>query len=135
MYVCAIRIINFNFAFKIKNDKSEVNIMRKIILITLCVLLIVTNFTPIFAINSTDTDTPSMLSWVAFIVWVISSFFVWSIYHKMFQVYYFRMQGCVTELFICGFIGLVIAGVVIKYPYISIPLIILGLFIKRKKQS
>lgn len=107
--------------------------MRKIILIALCILLIVTNFLPAFAINSTDTDTPSMQSWVAFIVWIISSFLVWSVYHKIFEVYYFRAQGCVTELLICGFIGLIIAGIVIKFPYISIPIIIFILFFKKKQ--
>jgi len=47
------------------------------------------------------------------------------IYHKMFDVYYFGSKGCVTEIMVGGLIGVILAFLITKFWYISIPVAIL----------
>jgi len=56
----------------------------------------------------------NITAWGAIILWIICATVVWVIYHKIFQVYYFNLgKGCATEIFICLFIGGILAGLIV----------------------
>lgn len=69
-------------------------------------------------------------------VWILCSFALWYIYHKLFDVYYTDVtMGCGKEIVISGFFGVFLTALIIYYWYISllvIALLILAIFKKRR---
>lgn len=69
------------------------------------------------------------------ILGIVYAIICWIIYHKLFYVVYFDLgNGCLKEIIICGFTGLVLAALTIVFWYISIPIIILFLIALFKKK-
>lgn len=69
------------------------------------------------------------------IIWLICSLAVWVIYHKLFNVWYFDFAGgCFKELITCGFIGAILAAIIVAFWFISIPIVIIFLIIFFKKK-
>lgn len=54
-------------------------------------------------------------AWIAFIIWMVSAFLVWRLYHKIFRVHYFNLgQALAKEAFFSLLIGGIIAGIIVK---------------------
>lgn len=71
---------------------------------------------------------------VAGIIWIACSFAVWIIYHRLFSVVYFDVaNGCLKEIIISGIIGAILAGLILLYWYIAVPLVIFVIIALLKK--
>ena len=69
-------------------------------------------------------------------IWILCSFALWYIYHKLFVVFYTDVtMGCCREIVISGFFGIFLTALIFYYWYIS--LLIIGLlifaFLKNKR--
>lgn len=69
------------------------------------------------------------------ILWLLCSGAVFLIYHKLFNVVYLDLaNGCFKELIVCAIIGAVLAGLIMSFWYISIPVAILAIIAIAKKR-
>jgi hypothetical protein len=68
------------------------------------------------------------------ILWFLCSIAVWIIYHKLFNVMYFDLfNGCLTEFITSGFLGAIIAAMIIRFWWVTIVIfILLGIAISKK---
>ena len=65
---------------------------------------------------------------------IISAFFVWVLYHKIFAVIYFDLsKGCIAEVIVSILGGIVIAYLIFNYWFIAVPLILLMIYSIAKK--
>ena len=56
---------------------------------------------------------------------IISAIFVWLAYHKIFSVVYFDLsKGCITEIIVSLFGGIIVAYLIMNYWFIAVPIII-----------
>lgn len=63
------------------------------------------------------------------IVVIISTIFVWLVYHKIFGVVYFDLsRGCITEIIISLIGGIIVAYLIMNYWFIVVPIIILIIY-------
>lgn len=46
------------------------------------------------------------------ILTLIAAFFVWKVYHNLFNVAYFGFNSIIKELFVCWIIGVIIVGAI-----------------------
>ena len=69
-------------------------------------------------------------------VWILCSFALWYIYHKLFVVYYTNVaMGCGKEIVISGFFGVILASIIFAYWYISIPIVLLFIIAVCKRKN
>ncbi|MBM6723280.1 hypothetical protein [Pseudoflavonifractor phocaeensis] len=82
------------------------------------------------------TQDLSAASVFASILVVLCTIAVWYIYHKLFDVIYFNFsKACCAELLGCFLVGAILAGLIIKFWYISILVIVaLVIALGKKKQ-
>ena len=60
------------------------------------------------------------------VLWFICSVIIWIIYHKLFNVVYFDLfNGCLKEFIVAGFLGAIIAAIIICYWPIAVVVIAL----------
>ena len=68
------------------------------------------------------------------IAWLVCTVVILTLYHSIFKVYYFSVQGCLTEIVVCGFIGLVVSlfglAIIIEHWKIIIGVVIVFIVLK-----
>ena len=70
------------------------------------------------------------------ILWIACSAASFYIYHKLFDVIYLNLtDGCLKEIIGCAIVGAIIAALIVKFWYVSIPLVILLIIAFTKKKS
>lgn len=69
-------------------------------------------------------------------VWILCSFALWYIYHKLFVVFYTDVtMGCGKEIVVSGFLGIFLTALIFYYWYISFLIIALLIFAFLKKRN
>lgn len=67
-------------------------------------------------------------------VWILCSFTLWYIYHKLFDVFYMDVtMGCLKEIVVSGFLGMFLTMLIFYYWYISLLIIALLILALLKK--
>lgn len=72
------------------------------------------------------------------IVWVICTIVCFIVYHKIFTVYYFDSvsDGILKELVSCGFVSIILTGLILKLWYVAVVIfIIAGIIFSKKAES
>lgn len=72
---------------------------------------------------------------VTLILTIIGTIVVWYFYHEIFDVYYYGARGCATELFWCFVGGCLLAGLLLKFWYIAVLIIVIAIAILILKQQ
>lgn len=82
------------------------------------------------------TQDLSAASVFASILVVLCTIAVWYIYHKLFDVIYFNFsKACCAELLGCFLVGSILAGLILKFWYLAILIIVVLVFALGKKKK
>ena len=75
-----------------------------------------------------------MKDFVLVILWIICSWAIWVIYHKLFNVMYFNLlQSCLKEFIVAGFFGGIMVAFIIRFWPVVVIIAALLLFAFSKK--